>query len=519
MKRRELLTRSLAIGSAPWLVPLAAHAAEPESWQAQFAASREPWTAAFTTPAGDYPLTKARVRGRFPDAVTGTLYRNGPAGHDLGGERYHHWFDGDGMVHRLLIEGQEVHHQGRYVATTKWVAEMKAGRRLTEGFGTVFRGRDEVTSPDDMNVANISVLPLGGELLALWEGGSATRLDPRTLQTRGLKTWRADLTGAPFSAHPRTEPDGTVWNFGVYAQRGLLLLYEIAPDGALRRADALALGEAPLVHDFVVTEKHLVFLLPPLVYDPQRREAGASVLDAHVWRPERGLRMLVIDKADWTRRQEFRLPAGFLFHLGNAWEEETASGTVIRLDFARSDDARGLLVDTRELMRGRAGGSAGPRLTVVELRLRSGEATQTDSGIEAEFPVIDPRLVGRRHRQVFHATGTRGGLPLWNAIAATDVETGASQRYSHGPQTIVEEHLFVPDGSGPGWLIGTAHDLAQKKTVLSCFAADALRDGPVAQATLPYALPLGLHGAFVAEPRLADGLACDRADRHCARAA
>ena len=68
---------------------------------------------------------------------------------------------------------------------------------------------------------------------------------------------------------------------------------------------------------------------------------------------------------------------------------------------------------------------------------------------------------------------------------------------THGSQTIVEEHLFVPDGNGPGWLIGTVHDLAQKKTVLSCFAAGALNDGPVAQATLPYALPLGLHGAFV----------------------
>lgn len=498
MKRRELLIKSLAVGCTPWFAPGAVGAAEPESWRAQFAASREPWTPAFATLAGDFPLTRARVRGRFPDAVAGTLYRNGPAGHDLGGERYHHWFDGDGMVHRLLIEGHEVHHQGRYVATAKRVTEVKAGRRLTEGFGTVFSGRNEVTSPDDMNVANISVLPLGGELLALWEGGSATRLDPRTLQTRGLKTWRADLAGAPFSAHPRTEPDGTVWNFGVYAQRGLLLLYEIAPDGALRRADALALGEMPLVHDFVVTDKHLVFLLPPLVYDAPRRAAGASVLDAHVWRPERGLRALVIDKADWMRRQEFRLPAGFLFHLGNAWEEETASGTAIHLDFARSDDARGLLVDTRELMRGRAGGTPGPRLTKMELKLHNGEATQTDLGIEAEFPVIDPRRVGRRHRQVFHATGTRGGLPLWNAIAATDVMTGASQRFSHGPHTLVEEHLFVPDGSGPGWVIGTAHDLAQQKTVLSCFAADTLRDGPVAQATLPYALPLGLHGAFVA---------------------
>lgn len=470
---------------------------EPDTWQAQFEASRERWTPAFATPASDFQLTKATVRGRFPDAVTGTLYRNGPAGHTLGGERYHHWFDGDGMVHRFVIAGTEVRHEGRYVATDKRVTEVQAGRRLTEGFGTVFRGRDEVVAPDSMNVANTSVLPLGGELLALWEGGSAVRLDPRTLQTRGLKTWRADLAGAPFSAHPRVEPDGTVWNFGVHAHRGLLVLYEIAPDGALRRADALPVSDMPMVHDFVVTERHLVFLLPPLVYDARRRAAGASVLDAHVWRPELGMRALVIQKTDWKRQQMLHLPAGFLFHLGNGWDEATASGTVIHLDCARSDDARNLLVDTRKLMRGRSGGTSVPNLTEVELHLHSGRATQTDLGIEAEFPVIDPRRVGRRHRQVFHVTGARGGVPLWNAVAATDVETGRSQRYSHGPQTIMEEHLFVADRSGPGWLIGTAHDLAHKKTVLSCFAADALRDGPVAQATLPYALPLGLHGAFL----------------------
>ena len=498
MKRRDWLKAGLAAGGLPWLAPLAGRAAGPERWQARFEASREPWTSAFATPPGDFPLTPAAVRGRFPDAVAGTLYRNGPAGHDLGGERYHHWFDGDGMVHRLVIEGSEVRHQGRYVATAKRMAEVRAGRRLEEGFGTVFEDSEAPASPDSMNVANIGVLPLGGELLALWEGGSATRLDPRTLETRGLKTWRADLAGAPFSAHPRVEPDGTVWNFGVHAHRGLLLLYEIAPGGALRRAGAVPIHDLPMVHDFAVTEKHLVFLLPPLVYDPQRRAAGASVLDAHVWRPGPGLRALVMDKADWARRQEFRLPAGFLFHLGNAWEEQTGRGTVIHLDYARSADARGLLVDTREVMRGRLGGTAGPRLTAAALHLGTGQASQTDLGIDAEFLGIDRRRVGRRHRQVFHATGAKGGWPMWSAIAVTDVETGASQRFSHGPHTIVEEHLFVPDGNGPGWLIGTVHDLAQKKTVLSCFSAGALNDGPVAQATLPYALPLGLHGAFVA---------------------
>lgn len=503
--RRDLVLRLMAAGGGPLLAslasqaPRAAHAhASSANWHTQFEASEAPWKPAFATAAADIPLTAARVRGRFPDAVAGTLYRVGPAGHDLGGERYQHWFDGDGMAHRFVIDGNTVNHQGRYVATAKRLAEVQAGRRLTEGFGTVFPGREPPSSPDSMNAANISMLPVGDDVLALWEGGSATRLDPRTLETRGLKTWRADLAGVPFSAHPRVEPDGTIWNFGVDSHHGLLLLYEITPAGALRRADAFPLSHMPMVHDFAVTAGHLVFLLPPLVYDAQRRLAGASVLDAHQWRPELGMRVLVVHKQDWKRQQMFHLPAGFLFHLGNAWEEQTASGTVIHLDYARATDASGVLTDTREVMRARLAGSAGPVLTVARLDLRTGKATQASLGVEAEFPRIDPRRVGQRHRQVVHATGTQGGLPLWGAIASTNVETGASQRYRYGPHTIVEEHVCVPDARGPGWVLGTALDYARKQTLLSCFAADALAEGPVAQATLPYALPLGLHGVFVA---------------------
>ena len=110
MDRRELVLGIMATGSVPFLAPSAGHAAARGHWTSQFEASVEPWQPAFATAAADFSLTAARVRGRFPDAVAGTLYRNGPAGHDLGGERYHHWFDGDGMVHRLVIAGTEVHH-------------------------------------------------------------------------------------------------------------------------------------------------------------------------------------------------------------------------------------------------------------------------------------------------------------------------------------------------------------------------------------------------------------------------
>lgn len=498
MQRRELLRLLATAGATPLLAPLLARASQADHWQADFEASGAPWKLGFATPPGDLPPAPAQVRGRFPDAVAGTLYRIGPAGHDLGGERYHHWFDGDGMVQRLVIEGRQVHHQSRYVATPKRVAEVRAGRRLTEAFGTVPPGVEPPTSADSINVANTSVLPLQGEVLALWEGGSATRIDARTLETLGVKTWRADVGGMPFSAHPKVDPDGTVWNFGVGSGQGLLALYEIAPEGQLRRAATVPVADLPMVHDFAVTERHLVFLMPPLVYDGQRKhQAGTSFLDAHVWRPELGMRALVIDKKDWGKRQLLTLPAGFLFHVGNAWEETTPGGARIHIDYVRSEDASSVFTSNRELMRGRRVASPEPHLTVATLDLGTGRATQQVLDFAAEFPRIDPRRVGLRHRSVVHATQLAKERPGFGAIARTDVETGRSQRFVYGPQAMVEEHVFVPDGRRPGWILGTVLDLAQRKTVLSCFAADDPAAGPVAQAILPRALPLGLHGAFV----------------------
>ncbi|MDH6590910.1 all-trans-8'-apo-beta-carotenal 15,15'-oxygenase [Variovorax sp. TBS-050B] len=497
-QRRELLRGLLAAGVLPWLPALARAAAPKDDWQAEFEAAQVPWKSGFATPRADLPPVRASVRGRFPDAVAGTLLRNGPAGHDLGGERYHHWFDGDGMVQRFTIAGREVLHEGRYVATPKRVAELRAGRRLAEAFGTLPPGAEPPPSPDSINVANTSLLRLAGELLALWEGGSAVRLDARTLDTLGFKTWRPDLAGMPFSAHPRVDPDGTVWNFGIGSGQGLLALYEIAPDGALRRADAILVPDLPMIHDFAVTARHLVFLMPPLVYDAKRKEAGASFLDAHVWRPELGMRVLVVEKKDWTRRRMLALPAGFLFHVGNAWEEETPAGTRIHVDYVRSDTADTVFTTSRELMRARWVQRPVPQLTTVRLDLGTGRATQAALPVDAEFPRIDPRRTGLRHRHVIHASRSLPGRPGFSAIARTDVETGRSQQHGYGAQAIVEEHVFVPDGTGPGWVLGTALDFGRQKTLLSCFAADALGAGPVAQATLPYALPLGLHGVFAA---------------------
>ena len=83
-----------------------------------------------------------------------------------------------------------------------------------------------------------------------------------------------------------------------------------------------------------------------------------------------------------------------------------------------------------------------------------------------------------------------------------DLEAGRTQAYSYEPHLMPEEHVFVPRPRGraedDGWLVGTALDIRDRVTTIQVFDAMAVNDGPVAIGRLPYPLPLGFHGNFVA---------------------
>lgn len=71
---------------------------------------------------------------------------------------------------------------------------------------------------------------------------------------------------------------------------------------------------------------------------------------------------------------------------------------------------------------------------------------------------------------------------------------------SRGAKTFAEEHIFVPKMNGAedgGWLVGTSLDYAAKVTRLNVLDAQNISDGPIAVFELPYALPLGFHGAWL----------------------
>lgn len=453
------------------------------------------WHVGFRNPPAPELHTRTlRMEGRLPKDLAGTFYRNGPARHELGDRRYSHWFDGDGMVHAYHFHDGRIRHHARFVKTPKYTQETCANAFHRPAFGTVFADAEPVAHADAMNAANINVLPFADRLLALWEGGSAWDLDPQTLATGDRVAWSEEMAGAPFSAHPAVDVDGTLWNFGLVPGAGKLVLYEIAPSGKLRRAEALDLDASPMVHDFAITHRHLVFLLPPFRLDPERFGEGKSFVDSHRWYGDEPMGVLVIDKRDWSRRRWFELPAGFHFHIGNAWED--GSG-VIRFDYTRYDNADFVTRAARGLMRGEDVPYAGGHTALVRLDLRSGGIDQSVLSEQTEFPRVDPRRTGMRYRHLYTTVRTDAAAhPLSNGILRRDVESGTTEQYDFGPGVISEEHVFVPvtRGKDSGWLIGTALDVERRESLLSVFRADALADGPVAQGRLPYPVPLGFHG-------------------------
>ena len=503
--RRRVLGAGLAAGAAgvtqmaaPFTRAIAG-AKGVDEWSVEFSArlASSPALLGWKGVATDRLAGTARIEGRLPPDLQGTFYRNGPAVHERFGLRYRHWFDGDGMVHAFRFDGAAVTHRGRVLETPKLAREGAAGRRVYDGFGTAVENAAPVRRPDDLNPANTSVLDHHGNLLALWEAGSASVLDRETLAWREFKSWGEGLEGVPFTAHPKVDPDGTLWAFGAaYFPTESLVLYQVALDGSLVKAAVIDAGPLGMVHDFVVTERHLVIVLPPLVFNPEAMRDGAF-LDAFAWRPELGARALSIAKDDFGSRRWHQLPAGFGFHHGNGWEE---AGGAIRFDHCVASDPSLVTERLRYIMRGEVRPASPERYTRFTLHPDGRSDFEATSGW-AEFPRVAPALVGRRNRYVYTlgADEATDGLVL-HRLEKRDLERGTVDAFDFGSGVVPEEHVFVPRrDAGPeddGWLVGTYLDYERGASGVAVFDARRVGDGPIARAWLDYSLPLGFHGQF-----------------------
>ena len=437
------------------------------------------------------PRAMRLIHGRAPAGLEGTLFRNGPGKFRRPGGSATHWFDGDGLMRSFDIREGQVTLAARFADTPKRRHETELDAVVTPGFGTVGDSRARLGSSDDGNAANTAVMVAGDKIWALWEGGSPTQMDAATLATERFVTLRPDLKGMPFQAHPRYAPDGTIWNIGTNGDQ--MIVWHMNADGSLIEASVVNLPRASYMHDFTATDRHLVIVLQPWVFD----HSGMPFSSQFAWKPELGTQVLVLDKADLTRTRLYELPTFAFFHLGDAWAE--ADGT-IRFDVAASKDVAFAIDGARVIVQGRGSTPGEPaQLALVTLHA-NGRAEMARTGITAEFPKGDPRRAGLRRDLTVHVAGERGARPLPTGLAVQDWSTGRSRTFEFGETQVVEEMVFVPKpgttSERDAWLVGPSINLRTGVTELHAFDVARVEDGPVATWAADVALPAGFHGAW-----------------------
>jgi carotenoid cleavage dioxygenase len=431
-----------------------------------------------------------RVHGEIPAALSGSYLRNGgnPAFPPLG---KYHIFDGDGMIHAMTFDEGRARYRNRWVESKGLLAERQAGR-------AIFGGLMEFVMPDQdiidavgimKNTANTNVINHAGRILALMEGAKPTQLAP-DLSTIGEIDFDGKLEGA-MTAHPRVDPDSGEMHFFGYSPMAPYLRYHVVDaHGVLTRSVEIDIPKPVMMHDFVITENHVVFFDLPAIFDLDAAITGGAPIS---WQPQCGARIGVMPRHggdDDVRWHE--IDPCYVFHFVNAWEE----GDAIVVDGCRAD-ALGTSF----------GDEPNPEPFPPHLhrwRIEDGAVAQEQlDDREVDFPRTADSVTGRPNRFGYAACGTFGlDIAKFDSVIKYDLEKGTDTQWSYGPNASAGEAVFAadPDGSAEddGWLLNFATDLSTNTSEFVILDARDIGAGPVARIELPRRVPFGFHGNWMA---------------------
>ncbi|MCY4151303.1 MAG: carotenoid oxygenase family protein [Aestuariivita sp.] len=483
-------------------LPKSLHAKSPIGNQAEFlqALKEKPWLLGYLgTDQLEIRADLRIVSGRVPSELQGYFFRNGPALHNIGPDRFKHWFDAPGMVQKFTFADGVIRFHGRLVGTRRNRTEAQRGNILFSAFGTHGHDLSSGGSADGQNVANINIVRHADDLLALWEGGSAYLINAETLETKGPKVWSPETAGLPFGAHPRFDQDGSMWNIGYSVNPAALILYHISAGGHLLKTHILPQMVTLMIHDFMITESKIVIVAPPYV---SSKPKGESFIDKFEWQGAQPTRTLVIDKNNLTKVTDIELDPFWVFHFGNAYD---ISPTEIGFDFVVYDNPDFMTREAFSVMDGSWDGQDHVKSryaqAILNLTTKTAVIDHFDDFGPVEFIRTDDRENLTQHKQALMLSrSTHSGVYGFSRLNLYDRQSESNRFFDVSTSEILEEHIMVPKQGhdNQSWIIGTALDWKKGLTNLSVYDGAHLSDGPIVKAELDLALPLGLHGNYVA---------------------
>ncbi len=264
--------------------------------------------------------------------------------------------------------------------------------------------------------------------------------------------------------------------------------------GTLLRRETFEAPYCSMIHDFAITQNHVIIPVLPLIGDIGRAIAGGPVF---AWEPERPAMLAVMRRdAGVASLRWFELPACYVFHVMNAFE----AGDEIIIDVMQYDSAP--LFPHADGSPGTAGSAL---LTRWHLPLTGATNTVTQTQLDdlgGEFPRFDLRVEGQAYRHGWFA-GRMNNQPrvVTASIAHIDLANGRRTSFTLPAGDAISEPVFVPAApdapEAEGWLLAVAYRAGDDTSDLLVLNATDVAAGPIATATLPRRVPFGFHGNWV----------------------
>ena len=444
--------------------------------------------------ADELDVASCRVTGELPAGLRGSFVRNGPnpAFEPMG--RYH-MFDGDGMLHGVTFDGEGgVAYRNRWIRSRGLGAELGHGRAIYPGLGNVMEFPDRSLTGDAgpvKNPANTHIIRHAGRWLALWEGGLPTEVTP-DLDTVGEWDFDGRLRGS-MTAHPRLDPftgEMLIFNYSLF---GAPLRYGVvSPEGELVHQVDIDLPAAVMMHDFVNTDDHVVFLDSPIVFNLDSLGEGPMVS----WKPENGTRLGVMPRMGTAEDLRwFEIDNGHVQHFWSAW----ADGDRIELCGSRFEAPDFGIEPDAPLDEPTASNEPGyPARFWVDLAKGTAGWEPIDD-LGGDFNRINDDRNGRKVRWLYMSAFTEPGRAIgdFDTIVKYDETDGSRTMWSSGPHGHVGENVFCPDPAGTaeddGWILNIVYDDARDASDLVVLDAHDVAAGPIATVHLPRRVPFGFH--------------------------
>ncbi|MFG1400225.1 carotenoid oxygenase family protein [Roseixanthobacter pseudopolyaromaticivorans] len=435
------------------------------------------------------------VSGAIPAELSGVYMRNGP------NPRYEpisyaYPFDGDGMIHAVYFDNGRARYKNRFVRTRALAVEHRAGRAVYGGVFHPVPVDPALVGPDGdpgpfKNGAYINVLRHGDHLLALGEAAPAYEM---TMELETVGEWQAGGDRPlELGAHNRHHPvTGDMFAISYSIDEPVVTVHHIDRAGVRVRSFPVQLAAPAMIHDFILTEHHIVLLVGPAIFDLAAAAEGNPFLQ---WRPELGTRICVMPLSGETPVW-LDAPAFFVFHFANGFER----GSQIVVDYVRH---------SRLALGYKGNDSAPPALRRIVLDLSSRQVREDAFTCPlVEFPRINDRLEARASRYVYVPTvsesldASHRRRATFNCLQKVDMETARTDRHDFGDR-LIGEPVFIPRAEGTGedngYIATFLHDTIDETSQFVLLDARRIDEAPVAVIRLPQRVPQGLHGTWISK--------------------